>query len=128
VNAVFVWLLSAGTLVLGLAIFLILALACEVGYRFGHRRGAALTEGADHAVTATLTSGMVGLLAFILGLTINFAENRYEARRELVVTVDLNRPRLGAIRVDPRPLEWTIQEMDEARLATPAPPTPGPKP
>ena len=85
-NAVFVWLLSAGTVVLGLAIFLILALASEVGYRFGRRRGAALTEGADHAVTATLTSGMVGLLAFILGLTINFAENRYEARRELVVT------------------------------------------
>jgi hypothetical protein len=275
VNAVFVWLLSAGALVLGLAILLILAVACELGYRFGRRRGATLVQGADHAVTATLTSGMVGLLAFILGLTINFAENRYEARRELVVTeanaigtawlrarlvggpegeaisglvrqyaqtrldftrasadsafsdlntrtsqeaheiweqasqaartaptpitatlinalnemfdsaqaqrfafqgetpnamldlmilgaiiaigalgyetglrgprqpvltslllvmwaggmvmtVDLNRPRLGAIRVDPRPLEWTIQEMDAAHLARPAPAAPGP--
>jgi hypothetical protein len=275
VNAVFVWFLSAGALVLGLAILLILAVACELGYRFGRRRGATLVQGADHAVTATLTSGMIGLLAFILGLTINFAENRYEARRELVVTeanaigtawlrarlvggpegeaisglvrqyaqtrldftrasadsafsdldtrtsqeaheiweqasqaaraaptpitatlinalnemfdsaqaqrfafqgetpnamldlmilgaiiaigamgyetglrgprqpvltslllvmwaggmvmtVDLNRPRLGAIRVDPRPLEWTIQEMGAANLARPAPAAPGP--
>ena len=84
-NAVFVWLLSASPLILGLAIFLILTAASEIGYRFGQRRGATLADGADHAVTATLTSGMVGLLAFILGLTINFAENRYEARRELVV-------------------------------------------
>jgi len=86
VNAVLVWLLSASTLVLGLALLFILSAACEIGYRFGRRRGATLAEGADHAVTATLTSGMVGLLAFILGLTINFAENRFEARRELVVT------------------------------------------
>jgi hypothetical protein len=86
VNAVFVWLLNASTLILGLALLLILGLACEIGFRFGRRRRASLAEGADHTVTATLTAGMVGLLAFILGLTINFAENRYEARRELVVT------------------------------------------
>ena len=85
-NTLFVWLLSASTPVLGLALLLILTLACEIGYRFGRRRGVTLAEGADHTVTATLTAGMVGLLAFILGLTINFAENRYEARRELVVT------------------------------------------
>ncbi len=85
-NAIFVWLLSASSLVLGLALLLILTLACEIGYRFGRRRGVTLAKDADHTVTATLTSGMVGLLAFILGLTINFAENRYEARRDLVVT------------------------------------------
>ena len=34
----------------------------------------------------------------------------------MVMTVDLNQPRLGAIRVDARPLEWTIQEIDEGRL------------
>ncbi len=85
-NALFVWLLSASSLVLGLALLLILTAACEIGYRFGRRRGVTLAEGADHTVTATLTAGMVGLLAFILGLTINFAENRFEARRELVVT------------------------------------------
>jgi len=41
----------------------------------------------------------------------------------MVMTVDLNQPRLGSIRVDARPLEWTIQEIDEARL-TPAPRAP----
>ena len=41
------------------------------------------------------------------------------------MTINLNQPRLKAIRVDPRPLEWTVQEMDEVR---PAPPNPGPKP
>ena len=33
-----------------------------------------------------LTTGMLGLLAFTLGLTISIAESRYEARRDLVVT------------------------------------------
>ena len=33
-----------------------------------------------------LTTGMLGLLAFTLGLTISIAELRYEARRDLVVT------------------------------------------
>lgn len=85
-NAVFAWLMSASAVALGLGLVLLLTLACEIGFRFGRRRSAALAEGADHTVTATLTSGMVGLLAFILGLTISFAENRFEARRELVVT------------------------------------------
>jgi hypothetical protein len=40
----------------------------------------------------------------------------------MVMTVDLNRARVGAIPVDVRPLEWTIQEIDEAH----APPSPGP--
>jgi hypothetical protein len=39
----------------------------------------------------------------------------------MVMTVDLNRARVGAIPVDIRPLEWTIQEIDEAH-ATPGPP------
>jgi len=87
VNAIFVGLLGWGTVALALVLFAILLLAAEVGYRFGRwsgsRRG---RDQHDHAVTATLTSGMVGLLAFILGLTVNFAQSRYEARRELVVT------------------------------------------
>jgi hypothetical protein len=87
VDAVFVWLLGAGSLILGLAIFLILTLASEIGFRFGRWRGARPgTDKAEHATTATLTAGMIALLAFILGLTVNFAQNRFEARRDLVVT------------------------------------------
>jgi hypothetical protein len=41
----------------------------------------------------------------------------------MVITIDLSQPRLGAIPVDARPLEWTIQEIDEARAA-PAPQAP----
>jgi hypothetical protein len=42
----------------------------------------------------------------------------------MVMTVDLNRARIGAIPVDVRPLEWTIQEIDEGGVApSPGPPT-----
>jgi hypothetical protein len=85
-DALFVWLLGLGSLVLGLALFAALSLASEVGYRFGLLRRARVgAAGGDHTVTATLTAGMVALLAFILGLTINFAQNRFEVRRDLVV-------------------------------------------
>ncbi|HEY2482228.1 MAG TPA: hypothetical protein VGI30_08535 [Caulobacteraceae bacterium] len=83
-NAAFVWFLNAGTWFLGTVVFIALVGACEVGYRLGRRQ--ARPQDADHTVTATLTAGMVGLLAFILGLTINFAQSRYETRRDLVVT------------------------------------------
>ena len=85
-NALFVWLLGLGALALALVLFAILLVASEIGYRFGRGRASRATGAGDNfTVTATLTSGMVGLLAFILGLTINFAQNRYEVRRDLVV-------------------------------------------
>jgi hypothetical protein len=33
----------------------------------------------------------------------------------MVLIADLNRPRIGAIRVDPAPLAWTVRNFDEAR-------------
>jgi hypothetical protein len=86
-NTIFADLLGIGTLALALAIFLVLSLACEAGFQFGQRRGKRATpDDHDHAVTATLTSGMLALLAFILGLTVNYAQGRFETRRDLVVT------------------------------------------
>jgi hypothetical protein len=83
----FDWLLAGGSLILGVAIFLTLTLASEIGFRCGRWRGARPgADKAEHVTTATLTSGMVALLAFILGLTINFAQNRFDVRRDLVVT------------------------------------------
>jgi len=68
----------------GVVIGLILILACEAGYRIGEwqarRKGQRET-----AHVGTLTAGMLGLLAFILGLAISIAEERFEARRHLVV-------------------------------------------
>lgn len=86
-NAIFVWLLGLSDVVLGLGLFALLALACEGGFRFGRAHGRTRTGDLSQAtVTATLTSGMIALLAFILGLTVNFAQSRFEARRELVAT------------------------------------------
>jgi hypothetical protein len=84
-NQVFVWLLGAGVLGLAAAVFAILVLANESGRRIGawRARRTGMVEAGD-APTA-LVAGMLSLLAFILGLTLNFAENRFEARRELVV-------------------------------------------
>jgi hypothetical protein len=39
----------------------------------------------EHIGIGTITAGMLGLLAFTLSLTINIAQNRYEARRGLVL-------------------------------------------
>jgi hypothetical protein len=86
-NGLFSWLLGFGALALGLCLFLILAAACEVGFRLGRLRGVRTDpDDHEHAVTATLTSGMAALLAFILGLSVNYAQGRFEARRDLVVT------------------------------------------
>src|SRR5579863_2910296 len=85
-NAMFSWLLGIGVLALGLALFLILAGSCEVGYLLGRLRDARRHPDAqEHAVTATVTSAMLALLAFILGLSVNYAQGRFEARRDLVV-------------------------------------------
>jgi len=84
-NAVLAWLLGCGAAILALAIFAVLLLASEVGFRLGRRLTHKIEE-SEQAITATLTSGMLTLLAFVLGLSINYAEGRFEARRDLVVT------------------------------------------
>ena len=86
-NGMFSWLLGFGALALGLCLFLIMAASCEIGYRLGRLRGVrAGPDDHEHAVTSTLTSGMVALLAFILGLSVNYAQGRFETRRDLVVS------------------------------------------
>jgi hypothetical protein len=70
---------------LGLLLFLVLTVACEIGFRLGRWRLRRNPKAADEAsATATLTGGMLALLAFMLGLTVDFAQNRFDARRELV--------------------------------------------
>lgn len=66
-------------------LFLSLMLASEVGYRLGRRLTTVKsTSGEDVAVISTLTAGMIALLAFTLGLSISYAQNRFESRRDLV--------------------------------------------
>jgi hypothetical protein len=60
--------------------------ANEIGYRIGVRRAQHRpTRENEHIGIGTITTGMLGLLAFTLSLTINIAQNRYEARRTLVL-------------------------------------------
>jgi len=79
-------LASAGLLILAIVLFVALTIACEIGFRAGRWHGQTIGKKAEeeNASTGTVAAGMLGLLAFILGLTINFAQTRFEARRELV--------------------------------------------
>ncbi len=77
-------LADRGTLPLGAFLLAMLLIANEVGYRIGRWRTTQARE-APEGNMGMLTTGMLGLLAFTLGLTISIAESRYEARRDLVV-------------------------------------------
>jgi hypothetical protein len=64
----------------------LLYVANETGFRIGIWRGRQRTaHDRDLAGIGAITTGMLGLLAFALGLTINIAQARFEARRGLVV-------------------------------------------
>jgi hypothetical protein len=79
-------LLEFGLFTAAAALFLFLTLAMEAGYLVGRRlviKRLATTQEASSI--STLTTGMLGLLAFTLSLSIGFAQNRYEARRDLVL-------------------------------------------
>ena len=74
-------LIVFGALVAGL-----LFAANEIGYRIGIHRARRRSAGEhEHLGIGTITAGMLGLLAFALSLTINIAQNRFEARRGLVL-------------------------------------------
>ena len=77
-------LLGAGFTVLFAAIFAVQFAALECGFQLGLRQhrpgGDPVKEGVP-----TITAGMLGLLSFTLGLTISFAQTRFEARRDSVL-------------------------------------------
>lgn len=52
----------------------------EIGFRLGRWRAGGVSE-TERGHTSTLVAGMLTLLAFSLGLSISFAQNRYETRR-----------------------------------------------
>jgi hypothetical protein len=61
-----------------------LVLAHEIGWRSGDRRRAALVD-KEGASIGVIVGGTLGLLAFVLGFSISLADNRFEARRVLVL-------------------------------------------
>jgi hypothetical protein len=79
-------LLEFGPLTAAAALFLLLSLALEAGYLVGRQmviKRQARTQ--DASGIFTLTSGLLVLFAFALSLSISFAQNRCEARRDLVL-------------------------------------------
>jgi hypothetical protein len=66
-------------------IFVVALITGEIGYRCGRFR-AARKQASDpeRATIGTLVAAIVTLLAFGLGLTISFAQSRFETRRDLV--------------------------------------------
>jgi hypothetical protein len=80
------WLFGENLLVMGAASFALLGLAYEAGFRLGERLDRRRPNRDDGRTgVGTITASMLGLLSFTLGLTINYAQERVEARRGLVV-------------------------------------------
>jgi hypothetical protein len=80
------WLIDTNLLLFGLLVLALLYVANETGYHIGQWRGRQRhTHERDLAGIGTITTGMLGLLAFTLGLTINIAQARFETRRNLVL-------------------------------------------
>ena len=80
-------LFGLGMIATGAFLFLSLMASTEAGFRLGRliSTGEA-AKSRDSSAISTLAAGMVGLLAFTLSLSINFAQNRYETRRGLVLS------------------------------------------
>ena len=71
---------SLGVVAFGLALVLFQVLAKEVGYFFGQRM-AQRYESPGEGV-GVVVGGMLGLLAFVLALTLSFSSARFQERRE----------------------------------------------
>jgi hypothetical protein len=71
-------LAAISMLLLGFVLFAVQLAAREIGFIFGSRSAAdpSAAEG-----VGTVVGGMLGLLAFVLALTLSFASNRFEERR-----------------------------------------------
>jgi hypothetical protein len=79
------WLVQVHPLLLFAALAGILYAAAETGYRVGRR---ACRRKADEPVRSGIgfiVGGMVGMLAFLLGVTLSIAEARHDDRRDAVL-------------------------------------------
>jgi hypothetical protein len=81
---IFTIVADKGLLPLSALLLALLLLANEIGYRIGRWRLGQQAEKAESNI-GMLTTGMLGLLAFTLGLTISIAEQRFESRRDKVL-------------------------------------------
>lgn len=71
-------------LVIALALFALLLLTIEVGYRMGDKVPPGLSDNAKSPALA-ISGAILGLLALLLGFTFSMSLNRFEHRKQLVV-------------------------------------------
>lgn len=69
---------------IALAIFALLLVASEIGFRRGRDVGSSLIE-ASKSQLSSFQGAMMGLLALLLGFSFALAESRFETQRHLVV-------------------------------------------
>ena len=78
------FLYEKSEVLIALAFFVFLALACELGYWLGHSRRITLTE-SDQTQFTNIQATILGLLALLLGFTFSMALSRFENRKQMVV-------------------------------------------
>ncbi len=76
---------SIPPVLLGLGIILTLSVIIELGYRAGKRIGSAEPGLSRHPVEASVTTAILGLMAFMLGFSFASAANRFSNRRDLTL-------------------------------------------
>src|SRR5271170_3578188 len=106
----------------GLFAFALLWLVGEIGFQIGRRRSRVATlPDKEAAGVSTLTTGMLGLVAFTLALTIGLAQDRFEARRHATLdeanTIGTAWLRTGLAGVAGKPIAALIEEYARGRLA-----------
>src|SRR5271155_1604478 len=115
-------IIEFGIGVFGLFVFALLALAGEVGFQIGRLqvRGATLPD-SQNAGVSTLTTGMLGFVAFTLAVTIGIAQDRFEGRRHATLdeanTIGTGWLRTGLAGTLGKPIAGLIEEYARARLA-----------
>src|SRR5215472_10051621 len=105
-----------------LFVFALLALMDEVGFQIGRARSRAATPlDIQTDGVSTLTTGMLGLVAFTLAVTIGIAQDRFEARRNATLEeakmIGTAWRSTGLAGASGKPIAELIEEYGRARLA-----------
>lgn len=114
-------IIGLGIGVFGLFVFVLLALAGEVGFQIGRARSRAVSfaDNQNSGVSA-LTTGMLGFVAFALAVTIGIAQDRFETRRHATLdeanTIGTAWLRTGLAGTSGKPIAALIEEYARARL------------
>src|SRR5215510_11584954 len=114
--------IGVGFSIFWLFVFALLALVDEVGFQIGRARSRAATPlDIQTDGVSTLTTGMLGLVAFTLAVTIGIAQDRFEARRNATLdeanTIGTAWRSTGLAGTSGKPIAELIEEYARARLA-----------